>query len=101
MTAHRQSCTAPHRGRCQKETPGLDYPQHFERRQVRQDGSIRWHGEFVFVSEVLVGEPVGLEEVDEGTWSLYFGSLLLARLRTGERKINTGAPSNFEPSPRW
>lgn len=83
-----------------KETPGLDYPEHFERRQVRQDGCIRWHGQFIFVSEVLVGEPVGLEEVDEGTWSLYFGSLLLARLQDGERRINTGAPTNVQPSPR-
>jgi len=59
--------------------PEVEYPGHYEVRRVRRDGNIRWRGGMLFVSEVLGGEPVGLEEVDDGIWSLHFSSLLLAR----------------------
>jgi hypothetical protein len=32
------------------------------------------------VSQVLHGERVGLEEIDEGVWSVYFGPRLLGRI---------------------
>jgi hypothetical protein len=35
----------------------------------------------------LNGELVGLEEIDDGTWSLYYGSVLLARFDERERKF--------------
>lgn len=84
------------------ETPGLDYPAHFERRQVRRDGCMKWQGRLVFVSEVLAHEPVGLEETDEGVWSIYFGPLVLGRICDGERRITPGAQpahSDAKPSP--
>ena len=59
--------------------PEVEYPGHYEIRRVRRDGYIKWQGKMLFVSEVLRGEPVGLEEVDDGIWSLHFSSLLLAR----------------------
>jgi hypothetical protein len=59
--------------------PEVEYPGHYEVRRVRRDGYIKWRGAMLFVSEVLGGEPVGLEEVDDGIWSLHFSSLLLAR----------------------
>jgi hypothetical protein len=34
----------------------------------------------VFVSQVLGNEKVGLEEVDDGVWSVYFYDRLMARL---------------------
>ncbi|MBB4266988.1 hypothetical protein [Roseospira visakhapatnamensis] len=40
-------------------------PDHAVRR-VRVNGSIKWAGVFVFVSEALVGEPVGIVETDTG-----------------------------------
>ena len=76
-----------------EETPGLDYPAHFERRQVRHDGLIKWKGHLVFVSEVLRGEPVGLEEVEDRIWALHFGPLMLGHLINGERRVSPGAPS--------
>ena len=38
----------------------------------------------LFVSELLVGEDLGIEEVADGVWSIYYYDLLLARL--DERK---------------
>lgn len=65
------------------ETPGLDYPSHYERRQVRLDGTIKWRGGRVFLSEVLVGEPVALEEIEDDVWAVYFTQLRLGTLREG------------------
>jgi transposase InsO family protein len=59
--------------------PVVRYPGHYEIRSVRPDGYIKWTGRTLFVSEALAGERVGLEEVDDGLWSLYFGSTLLGR----------------------
>jgi len=66
------------------ETPGLDYPAHYERRQVRRDGSIKWRGRHVFISEILEREPVGLEEIEDDVWAVYFASLQLGTLTHGK-----------------
>ncbi len=65
----------------------VEYPGHYEVRQVRSDGRIKWQGGYLFVSEVLIGEPVGLEEVDDGIWSLCFGPLLLARFDERDQRL--------------
>jgi transposase InsO family protein len=46
-------------------------------RRVRSNGEIRWGGELIFVSEVLVGEPVAVEETEAGDWRVRFGDLEL------------------------
>jgi putative transposase len=65
----------------------LDYPGHFEVRWVRPNGGIKWQGEFLFLSQALSGERVGLEETADGVWTVYFGTLLLARFDEKERKL--------------
>ncbi len=57
-----------------------EYPRHFETRYVSTNGGIRWHHRWVNVSHVLAEEYIGLDEVADGVWSAYFGSLLLGRL---------------------
>lgn len=59
--------------------PPLDYPAHYEVRLVSRNGGIRWHAQWVNVSHVLAEQHVGLEEVDDGEWDLYFGPLKLGR----------------------
>jgi transposase InsO family protein len=61
------------------QLPELGYPGHFERRYVSANGGIRWQNTWVNVSHVLAGEHVGLEEVADGVWSVYFGPVLLGR----------------------
>ncbi len=43
------------------------------------NGGIRWHFQRVNVSHRLCGEYVGLEEVADGEWDVYFGPLWLGR----------------------
>ena len=58
--------------------PQIEYPDSFMVRRVRSNGFIKWHGDQVFVGEVLIGEPVGLVQTDEETWQLFFGNRHLA-----------------------
>ncbi len=60
--------------------PQLEYPDRFETRYVSANGGIRWNCQWVCVSTVCAGEYVGLEEIDNGIWNVYFGSLKLGRL---------------------
>lgn len=71
-----------------KREPEVVYPGHFEVRKVRDDGSIRWRGNRLFVTEVLTREHVGLEEVDDGIWSLFFANVLLGRFDERDREVH-------------
>jgi putative transposase len=58
----------------------VSYPGHFEQRCISKIGQMRWKARRLFVGGVFAGETVGLEEVEDGVWSLYFAHHLLARL---------------------
>jgi len=67
--------------------PPLVYPDRFELRYVSANGGIRWNNGWVNVSTVCVGEYVGLEEIDDGVWNVYFGPLRLGRLLDRHMRI--------------
>ncbi|MNC81267.1 hypothetical protein D3C75_1343410 [compost metagenome] len=56
-------------------------------RSVRQNGSIKWKGKLLFVSEALAGERIGLKEVEDDTWELYLCDYPLGRLGRGENRV--------------
>lgn len=60
--------------------PELEYPDRFEVRYVSANGGIRWGGKWLNVSQALIDEYVGLEEMGDGQWDVYFGPLRLGRL---------------------
>jgi putative transposase len=57
--------------------PDVVYPNHFLIRKVRTNGEIRYFGKKYFVSELLHGEPVGLEMIDEDRAIVYFARMKL------------------------
>lgn len=68
--------------------PGpLLYPGHFEVRLVSQDSTIRWKSQKVFVSHLLGRKDVGLEEVGDRVWSVYFGPVHLGWLDEADFRI--------------
>jgi len=67
--------------------PPLEYPDRFEVRYVSANGGIRWNSRWVNVSIVCVGEYVGLEEIADGIWNVYFGPLRLGRLHERHLRI--------------
>lgn len=60
--------------------PELEYPPGAMLRRISQQGSLKWKTERTFVSEVLAREYVGLVEVDDGLFEVYYGPLLLGWL---------------------
>src|ERR1700721_2374858 len=67
-------------GSCYAPSPRL-FPDRIEEpwydadhavRRGRSNGEIRWGGDFVFISEVLVNEPVGIAETERGDWIVRF-----------------------------
>jgi putative transposase len=67
--------------------PPLEDPDRFEVRYVSANGGIRWHHQWVNVSHTGVGEYVGLEEIDEGVWTVSVGPLTLGRRLERHRRI--------------
>lgn len=65
----------------------ISYPLHFGVRKISQDTTIRWKSQKVFVSNLLTGEFIGLEEVGERLWSVYFGPVHLGWLDENDYRI--------------
>jgi transposase InsO family protein len=90
---------APSPRRLPAVLPELHYPAHFDQRHVRCDGSMKFHNRAVSVSIVLAGEEVGLEEVADGEWDVYFGPVRLGTcdLRLGRIRPLSHALSGHAP----
>ena len=58
----------------------IHYPRDYRVRIICDGGNLRWCGEKLFISHILAHEPVGLHEIDDDLWELYFGPLLLGHL---------------------
>ena len=56
------------------------YPAHYTVKMVTTAGTIRLRSKLLFLAHALTHEYVGLEEVDDGLWSIYVGPVLLARV---------------------
>ena len=67
------------------QTP--EYPAHFEIRKVSTNGGIRWHSDWVNVSHLLGREHIGLEQIDNDIWAVYFGPVSLGWLHVREAAI--------------
>jgi len=56
------------------------YPAHVEVRRVSSAGTFRLHAQQPFLSQVLRGEDIGLEEVGDGIWNIVYYSTLLGKI---------------------
>ncbi len=68
--------------------PEPEYPTAMQVRKVRDRGNISWRGHrHVFLSETLVGERVGLEQVDDDQWKVYFAAFPIAMFDSRELRM--------------
>ena len=65
----------------------VEYPSDHVIRRVRQNGSIRWHCKLLFVSGALVGESLGLKQIDEHRWNVHFTDLKIGIMDTQLMKV--------------
>src|SRR4029077_3507987 len=73
-------------------------------RHVRSAGEIKWRGDYVFVSEALAGEPVGLAETEAGDWIVRFADVELGIIDRKTKKLRRftagrAAPPAEAPQP--
>ena len=62
-------------------------------RRVRSNGEIRWGGDLIFLSETLVGEPVGIAETESGDWIVSFADVPLGRIDRRAKTLRPFAPA--------
>jgi transposase InsO family protein len=56
-------------------------------RRVKQAGQIKWQGDYVFVSEAVRGELVGIAETERGDWVVRFLHVELGRIDRTTRRF--------------
>jgi len=56
-----------------------EYPNDQAVRAVRHNGEIKWLGHTIYISEALIGEPVGLAEHQDG-WTVSYGPIVLGMI---------------------
>ena len=69
--------------------PPVEYPGHFIVKRVTNAGTIRLKKRLLFIANALKQHPVGLEEVDDGIWSIHFCRVLLGRVDERDYIIRT------------
>lgn len=60
--------------------PAPEYAGHCEVRLVSSQGTFRFKDRQIFLSAVLAGERIALEEVDDGIWNILFFNTLIGKL---------------------
>ena len=62
--------------------PAIEYGPGTTVRRVRYNGEIKWHGDLIYVSQVLAQEPLGLRQIEEEKWEVRYSFHLLGKLIT-------------------
>jgi putative transposase len=65
----------------------LEYPSSMKVRRVQRRGEIYWQGEPIFLTELLCKEDVGLDQISDDHWKLYYGPLSLAIVDTKSKRV--------------
>ena len=70
------------------------YPADAVIRRVRSNGEIKWKGRLIFLSETLIGEPVGLRPAEDGHSNVWYGPIRLASVD------HRGRLTRYSPTPK-
>jgi hypothetical protein len=54
---------------------------------VTNAGTFRFKRRLLFIANALKQQPIGLEETEDGIWSVYFGRVLIAKIDEREMII--------------
>lgn len=66
-----------------------DYDYDFDVRQVRNNGEIRFKGQLYFLTNLLDDQPVGLKQIDDDNWDIYYSFFPIGTLNLRKNKIIT------------
>jgi transposase InsO family protein len=65
-----------------------EYPETMVVRRVAPNGHVSWKGQAVRISDLLCGEPVGLEAIGEDRWRMHYGPVVLAELMMRGKELH-------------
>ena len=82
---------------CPERVPEPEYDTGWQVRRVYPHGQFFWKGHNLFLGKVLAGERIGLQQLDEQRWCVYFASTAIAHLN--EAKLAIEALPRQSPSP--
>jgi putative transposase len=63
-----------------------EYADDQDVRSVRHNGEIKWQGNTIYISEALIGEPVGLAEDQDG-WTVSYGPIVLGTIAHRDNQL--------------
>ena len=63
------------------------YPDDMQVRWVKSQGDISWKSHHVYLSTTLAGELVGLRQIADDLWDIYFGPIRLAQLDIARQRL--------------
>ena len=72
--SHYRPSTRPYPDRL----PALEYPSHFLTKKITTGGTFRFGTRLLYLANAMTDQTIGLEEVDDGQWIIYFNTVLLA-----------------------
>ena len=75
---------APSPRRYPARLPAVEYPGHFLVKKVTTGGTFRFHNKVLYVANALTNQHIGLEEIEDGLWAIYFTTVLIATLNERE-----------------
>jgi putative transposase len=58
----------------------IEYPGHYLVKRITNAGTFRFKKRLLFIAHALAPHTIGLEEIADGVWSIYFCHVLIARL---------------------
>ena len=64
-----------------------DYGHDYLVRHVRHSGEIKFMGRMFLITNLLVGQPVGLKEITDGVWQLQFSFYALGSIDLRKNKV--------------
>jgi transposase InsO family protein len=67
-----------------------EYGYDYKVRYVRHNGEIKLTGRMFYITELLIGQPVGLKEIADGIWQLQYSFYVLGLIDLRKNKIITG-----------
>jgi transposase InsO family protein len=91
------SCYQPSARPYPRRLPELEYGDEMAMRRVSQQGSVRWKGERIYISEVFGYEEVGLKTVDERWLEVYYGPIRLGWLDGWRSHFRRREPKELRP----
>jgi len=67
--------------------PEMTYPDDMTVRKIQHQGDLKWKGRGIYLSQTLARELVGLRQISDRLWDLYFGPIKLAQLDACDQRL--------------